>query len=158
MKTVIIKEIRLLNFKGLRNLTVEFDPALTEIYGRNGIGKTSIFDGFTWLLFGKNSEDRKQFGIKTYDEAGNIIPKLPHEVSAVLLVDGEVVTLCRRFNEKWTKKRGSAVEEFVGHEEERLYNNGTPTTGVSASRNGAWAKRRVATALSSPRPNRSRCP
>ena len=63
MKTVIIKEIRLLNFKGLRNLTVEFDPALTEIYGRNGIGKTSIFDGFTWLLFGKNSEDRKQFGI-----------------------------------------------------------------------------------------------
>ena len=123
MKTVIIKEIRLLNFKGLRDLTVEFDPALTEIYGRNGIGKTSIFDGFTWLLFGKNSEDRKQFGIKTYDEAGNIIPKLPHEVSAVLRVDGEVVTLCRRFNEKWTKKRGSAVEEFVGHEEERLYNN-----------------------------------
>lgn len=123
MKTVIIKEIRLLNFKGLRDLTVEFDHALTEIYGRNGIGKTSIFDGFTWLLFGKNSEDRKQFGIKTYDEAGNIIPKLPHEVSAVLLVDGEVVTLCRRFNEKWTKKRGSAVEEFVGHEEERLYND-----------------------------------
>lgn len=75
MKTVIIKEIRLLNFKGLRDLTVEFDPALTEIYGRNGIGKTSIFDGFTWLLFGKNSEDRKQFGIKTYDEAGNIRPK-----------------------------------------------------------------------------------
>ena len=39
MKTVIIKEIRLLNFKGLRDLTVEFDPALTEIYGRNGIWK-----------------------------------------------------------------------------------------------------------------------
>lgn len=123
MKKVIIKEIHLLNFKGLHNLTVEFDAHLTEIYGRNGIGKTSIFDGFTWLLFGKNSEDRKQFGIKTYDEAGNVIPKLPHEVSAVLLVDGEVVTLCRRFNEKWTKKRGAAVEEFVGHEEERLYND-----------------------------------
>lgn len=123
MKKVIIKEIRLLNFKGLRNLTVEFDDHLTEIYGKNGVGKTSIFDGFTWLLFGKNSEDRKQFGIKTYDEAGNIIPKLPHEVSAVLLVNGEVVTLCRRFNEKWQKKRGSAVEELVGHEEERLYND-----------------------------------
>ncbi len=123
MKKVIIKEIRLLNFKGLRDLTVEFDECLTEIYGRNGVGKTSIFDGFTWLLFGKNSEDRKQFGIKTYDEAGNVIPKLPHEVSAVLLVDDETVTLCRRFNEKWTKKRGSAVEEFAGHEEERLYND-----------------------------------
>lgn len=123
MKKVIIKEIRLLNFKGLRDLTVEFDERLTEIYGKNGVGKTSIFDGFTWLLFGKNSEDRKQFGIKTYDEGGNVIPKIPHEVSAVLLVEGEVVTLCRRFNEKWQKKRGSAVEEFVGHEEERLYND-----------------------------------
>ena len=102
MKTVLIKEISLLNFKGLRNLTVEFDPALTEINGRNGIGKTTIFDGFTWLLFGKNSEDRKQFGIKTYDEAGNIIPKLPHEVSAVLLVDGEFVTICVRLNDIWT--------------------------------------------------------
>ena len=98
MKTVINKEIRLLNFKGLRDLTVEFDPALTEIYGRNGIGKTSIFDGCTWRLVGKNSEDRKHFGIKTYDEAGNIITKLPNEVSAVMMLDGEVVTLCRRFN------------------------------------------------------------
>lgn len=123
MKKVIIKEIRLLNFKGLRDLTVEFDERLTEIYGKNGVGKTSIFDGFTWLLFGKNSEDRKQFGIKTCDEGGNVISKLPHEVSAVLLVEGEVVTLCRRFNEKWQKKRGSAVEEFVGHEEERIYND-----------------------------------
>lgn len=123
MRQILLKKMSLINFKGLRDLTVEFAPALTEIYGRNGIGKTSIFDGFTWLLFGKNSEDRKQFGIKTYDKDGNIIPKLPHEVSAVLLVDGEVVTLCRRFNEKWTKKRGSAVEEFVGHEEERLYND-----------------------------------
>lgn len=123
MKTVVIKKLQFVNFKGLRDLTVEFDDRLTEIYGKNGLGKTSIFDGFIWLLFGKNSEDRKQFGIKTYDANGKIIPKLPHEVSAVLLVDGEVVTLCRRFTEKWQKKRGSAVEEFVGHEEERLYND-----------------------------------
>lgn len=131
MKTVIIKEIRLLNFKGLRDLTVEFDPALTEIYGRNGIGKTSIFDGFTWLLFGKNSEDRKQFGIKTYDEAGNIIPKLPHEVSAVLLVDGEVVTLCRRFNENG--RRNAARRSRSSSDMKR---NASTTTYPARSRSG----------------------
>lgn len=131
MKTVIIKEIRLLNFKGLRDLTVEFDPALTEIYGRNGIGKTSIFDGFTWLLFGKNSEDRKQFGIKTYDEAGNIIPKLPHEVSAVLLVDGEVVTLCRRFNENGRRNAARRSRSSSG-----MRRNASTTTYPARSRSG----------------------
>ena len=112
MKTVIIKEIRLLNFKGLRDLTVEFDPALTEIYGRNGIGKTSIFDGFTWLLFGKNSEDRKQFGIKTYDEAGNIIPKLPHEVSAVGSMKNGRRNAARRSRSSSDMKRNASTTTY----------------------------------------------
>lgn len=123
MKQVIIKSMKLTNFKGLRDFTVEFNDSMTSILGKNGSGKTTIFDAFTWLLFGKDSEDRKSFNIKTLDESGVAIPRIPHEVSAILLVDGEEISLCRRFNEKWTKKRGSATEEFQGHEEERLYND-----------------------------------
>lgn len=37
-------------------------------------------------------------------------------------MNGEEISLCRRFNEKWQKRRGSAVEEFNGNEEERLFN------------------------------------
>lgn len=124
-KSIIISKIDFLNFKGIRDLSVEFDQELTSIYGDNGIGKTTIFDGITWVLFGKDSKDRKSFGIKTYDENNHVIPRIPHEVTVTLLVDDEEVTLCRRYNEKWTKKKGSAEEVFDGHEEERLY-NGVP--------------------------------
>lgn len=123
MRSIIIKEIHFVNFKGFRNMTIEFNEDITTICGRNGSGKTSIFDGFTWLLFGKDSQDRKAFNIKTLDENGKAIPKLPHEVSAIIVVDGETIELCRRFNEKWVKRRGQIEEEFTGHEEERLYNN-----------------------------------
>lgn len=123
MRSIIIKEIHFVNFKGFRNMTIEFNEDITTICGRNGSGKTSIFDGFTWLMFGKDSQDRKAFNIKTLDENGKAIPKLPHEVSAIIIVDGETIELCRRFNEKWVKRRGQIEEEFTGHEEERLYNN-----------------------------------
>lgn len=123
MKKIIIKQINLVNFKGIRNVSVDFDEQITTICGRNGSGKTSIFDAFTWLLFGKDSQDRKLFNIKTIDAQGIAIPRIPHEVSAIILVDGEEINLRRRYNEKWQKKRGSATEEFTGHEEERLYND-----------------------------------
>lgn len=122
MKKVKLTRLTLLNFKGVRNLTVDFGENLTSISGRNGSGKTSIFDAFTWLLFGKNSDDAKDFNIKTLDENGNAIPKLPHEVTAELEVGGQKVTLCRKYLEKWTKKRGSANEEFTGHTTELYYN------------------------------------
>lgn len=123
MKDVIIKQMKLTNFKGLRDFTIEFNDSVTSILGKNGSGKTTIFDAFTWLLFGKDSEDRKVFNIKTLDAQGVAIPRIPHEVSAILIVDGEEISLCRRYNEKWQKKRGTATEEFTGHEEERLYND-----------------------------------
>ncbi len=123
MKQVILKELRLLNFKGIRQLTISLENSSSEIAGRNGSGKTTIFDAFTWLLFGKDSKDRKTFEIKTLDEKGVAIPRIPHEVSATLLVAGQTVELCRRYKEKWTKRKGQIEEEFTGHEEERLYND-----------------------------------
>jgi DNA repair exonuclease SbcCD ATPase subunit len=67
MKKVIIKRLSLLNFKGLREFQIEFNDSMTSVLGKNGSGKTTIFDAFTWLLFGKDSEDRKSFNIKTLD-------------------------------------------------------------------------------------------
>lgn len=122
MKKVILKRISLVNFKGITDRSVEFNESVTSIMGRNGSGKTTIFDAFTWLLFGKDSEDRKVFNLKTLDQKGLPIERIPHEVTAIISVDGKDITLSRRLNEKWTKKRGSAVEEFTGNEEERLYN------------------------------------
>lgn len=114
---IILKSIRLLNFKGVRDLYVNFnEEGVTSIYGKNAIGKTTIFDAFTWLMFGKDSTDRKDFNIKTIDGDGNVIEKLPHEVSATIIVDGEEMNLRKCYDEKWTKKRGTTVEEFTGNE------------------------------------------
>ena len=122
-KEIIIKSLSLVNFKGIRELSVSFDERVTDIFGRNGSGKTTLFDAFTWLLFGKDSQDRKKFDLKTLDTNGAIIPQLPHEVSAIITVNGEEIKLCRRFTEKWVKRAGQTERVFTGNEEERFYND-----------------------------------
>lgn len=122
-KTIIIKSLELKNFKGVRELKVQFNDHITSVAGRNGSGKTTLFDAFTYVLFGKDSKDRKDFNIKTLDENNQPIPKLPHEVECILSVDGEEMKLRRCYCEDWTKKRGSATEEFTGHHEERYFND-----------------------------------
>lgn len=114
---ISILNMQLLNFKGVRNLNVDFGH-VTNILGDNGTGKTTVFDAFTWLLFGKNSEDAKDFNVKTLDKDNNPIHRLEHEVKALLDVDGRRMSFRRVFREKWVKKRGSADSEFTGHETE----------------------------------------
>lgn len=113
----------LLNFKGVRELTVDFDEHETNIFGANHTGKTTLFDAFVWLLFDKDSQDRQNFGIRTYDEDNNIIPKLPHEVSACIEVKGVEINLKRCFVENWVKKRGSQEAVYDGNSEERYWND-----------------------------------
>ncbi len=115
METIKIKKLKLLNFKGTRNLEIDFNQT-TNIYGDNATGKTTIFDAFTWLLFGKDSTDRKQFEIKTLDENNEFIPKIDHEVSAILEVNGDEVEIRRVLKEKWVKKKGALEAEFNGNE------------------------------------------
>lgn len=112
-----IINMTLFNFKGVRNVSIDFGQ-ITNISGENGTGKTSIFDAFTWLLFGKNSKDEKDFNIKTLDENNQPIHNLSHEVTATLSVDGRVMKFKRGYREKWVKKRGESEAEFTGHETE----------------------------------------
>ncbi|WP_179022023.1 AAA family ATPase [Winogradskyella forsetii] len=116
MKKITLKKLKLLNFKGVRNLEVDFSSDESFIYGANGSGKTTVFDSFVFLLFGKDSTDRKSFEVQTLDKNYNIIPKIEAEVSAVLSVDGERVELTRIMRQKWVKKRGALDSEFTGNE------------------------------------------
>ncbi|WP_294267701.1 AAA family ATPase [uncultured Chryseobacterium sp.] len=126
MNKVKIKKLSLLNFKGIKSLTINFDDN-TNIYGDNGTGKTSVFDAFTWLMFGKDSSDRKDFEIKTLDTHNVVIPKIDHEVIGELLVNDEPVVLKRVFREKWVKTKGRLEAEFSGNET-LYYWNDVPLT------------------------------
>lgn len=114
MKSIFLKTLILRNFKGVKDLQVDFNK-VTDIYGDNATGKTTIFDGFTWTLFDKNSLDAKDFEIKTLDKNNNVIHGLEHEVSALLNVDGVEKKLTKIYKEKWTKKRGEAEKQLTGH-------------------------------------------
>lgn len=115
MKQLRLLSLTLRNFKGVRQFTIETNGENIKIYGDNATGKTTVFDAFTWLLFDKDSQNRKDFQIKTLDKDGNVLHGLEHEVEGVLLVDGRRITLRKVYAEKWTKKRGSAQPEFTGH-------------------------------------------
>lgn len=150
MNRIIIKQLRLTNFKGVRDLTVNFSDSVTNIYGRNGSGKTTVFDAFTWLLFEKDSQDRKNFDIKTLDADGKVIPQLPHEVSAVISVNGADITLTRRYTEKWVKRAGKAEKEYDGNVVERFFNDVPCSQSEFASRIADICREDVFKTITSP--------
>ncbi|EAH1271262.1 DUF2813 domain-containing protein [Listeria monocytogenes] len=114
MKTIKLLKLQLENFKGIKELEIDFQDN-TSIYGANASGKTTILDAFTWLLFDKDSTNKKDFAIKTLDTEGNIIHKLNHVVTAVLNIDGEQIELSKKYMEKWTKSRGKLEQELTSH-------------------------------------------
>lgn len=132
-RQVTLKRLTLVNFKGLRNVAVEFGDGVTTISGRNGTGKTTIADSFAWLLWGKDSEGNSdsRFGIKTNDAEGNFIPDLEHEVTGLFdVVDTETgeassVELRRVYVEEWKTPKGSTERTLSGHHTDYFF-NGVP--------------------------------
>ena len=128
MESIKIKSLRLENFKCHRKLELAFDGRDASIYGDNATGKTSIYDAMTWLLFGKDSHGNgeKNIDIKPLNAAGEVADhQAVTEVEAVLLVNGEEVTLRRTYQEVWTTKRGSSEPTYDGNTSE-YFVNGVP--------------------------------
>lgn len=120
-----LQSLTLSNFKGIRHLHVNLQGKNATIFGDNGAGKTTLADAWHWLLFDKDSQNRKDFEIKTLDRDNNPIPGLEHEVEAVIDLDGKALTLKKSYKEVWTKKRGSAQASFSGHTTDH-YIDGVP--------------------------------
>lgn len=125
------------NFKGIQSFSLDAEGQNADVYGSNGCGKSTLFDAFTWLLFGKNSHDEKDFGIKTLDEKGEVIPRIDHQVTAVIEHDGRQIELTRTYKEKWRKQRGAAEAVMVGNTTEYAYGPVGAATPISA---GEYAK------------------
>ncbi|NOU95616.1 hypothetical protein GC093_20630 [Paenibacillus sp. LMG 31456] len=115
MRQIDLISLKLRNFKGIKNFVLESKGSNTSVYGDNAVGKTTIFDSFTWLLFDKDSQNKKDFEIKTLDNNGKVLHNLEHEVEGTLAISGRRRTLRKVFTEKWTRKRGAATSEFTGH-------------------------------------------
>lgn len=110
-----ILNLSLENFQGIKKAEFAFDGHSGSIYGDNATGKTTVFNAFTWLLFGKASTNAKNFTPKTKGADGDL-HHLDHSVEGLFkLEDGRIISLKKTYKEIYKKKRGSASEEFDGH-------------------------------------------
>lgn len=114
MKQVKLKSLSLVNFKGHKDLIVNFEHE-TTISGENATGKSTVFDSFVWMLFGKDQFDRKDFEIIPTIE-GKRLDKVDSEVTAFISIDGHDTTFRRVLHQKWVRRRGTADEVFDGCE------------------------------------------
>lgn len=115
-----IKTLQLCNFKGVRSASFYFEGGDAVIEGDNGTGKSTVFDAFTWLLFGKDhrGQDWTSFDIKPIDpETREPIHGLDTWVEAFLIVDGTDRRLRRVITEEWVKPRGQAEKVFKGNKQ-----------------------------------------
>lgn len=118
MKHILFKSIRLENFKAFPSLEISFAPDVTNIFGRNESGKTTVLDAITWCLFNKDHLYRTAFAIKTHGADGIDIPRLDHSVELEISIDGVDRTLRRTLKERWVKPHGETETVFSGNYQE----------------------------------------
>jgi len=107
--------LHLRNFKGIQDFILDARGKSLDIYGDNATGKTTLFDAYLWLLFGKDSQGQTAFEIKTLTPDGECLHGLEHEVEGVFFINGQEISLRKVYHEVWTKRRGEAQATFTGH-------------------------------------------
>lgn len=114
MKKIKLLSMRIQNFKGCKDKTIDFGDK-TRISGANATGKTTIFDAFTWLLFGKDSLGSSDFDIRPLDENGKMVDNIEISVEAKINVGSDEYELKKVQRQKWVKKRGTGTTELQGN-------------------------------------------
>lgn len=106
-----ILRLELENFRGLKNLAIDFDGKDTDIFGANGTGKTTVANAICWLLLDRPATEEPDFDPKTTGAHGI------HHVATIEIEteSGNQISLSKDFYEKWTRKRGAAESEFTGN-------------------------------------------
>lgn len=106
-----ITRLHLENFRGIKELDIDFGPNTTNIYGANGTGKTTIANAVSWILFGKAATGEKDFNPKIVG-----VHDLHHIAEVTFQTEnGRIVRLKKDFYEIWSKKKGSKTKTFSGN-------------------------------------------
>ena len=117
MKTLLLKSLRIENFKGCKKREIQFG-SVTDIYGNNGTGKTTIADAFTWLLFDRDSSGSTKFGVRPRNEDKSLVDHVEIMVEGEFEVDGSPLSLKKVQKQSWVKKRGTGTQELQGNKNE----------------------------------------
>lgn len=139
MKEFIIKEIVLSNFKG-QSRTFTPNDVKTFVKGANGVGKTTLYKAFCWLL----TSYTDALNVKNHELFDSRL-ELTHEtpearVKATILLDGEEYTIERVAKAKFSRKRGSQEWTKDASDSYCLYIDNIET---SATAFNSWLERNI---------------
>jgi len=118
-----IKELKLKNFKGQRDFTLNPNEDITSIHGTNGSGKSTLCDAWMWLWTGKDMKGRQDFEIKTKRSTGEVEHHLDHEVSVIIDVDGVKYDASRIYKEQWVKPTGEKYQVLKSHTTDYIFDS-----------------------------------
>jgi rRNA maturation protein Nop10 len=107
-KTIALKSMRIQNFKGIKDLTVDFDGGNTLISGYNATGKSTLLDAYSWLLFNKNAAGDSRFELRPRNREWQEIHDIVTSVEATFELyskpkAGDPCELCYCFTLKKTQ-------------------------------------------------------
>lgn len=106
-------ELRLENFKGVRQFTFSPGGRCATVYGDNGTGKTTLADAYFWLLTGKDSAGQSDnaFAVKPMGAEG-----LDYAVEGSFQPDsGDPFALRRTYKDVFERRRGDAERRLKGN-------------------------------------------
>ena len=101
------------NFRCIKHFEINADGENVYIQGKNGSGKTTIYDSFLWVLFGKNSLNESKFSIRPSNAPNEIEPS----VSVTFMIDETEKEFKKVFVSKYSRDTGefreSKLECFI---------------------------------------------
>ncbi|MCB7100529.1 relaxase/mobilization nuclease domain-containing protein [Fusicatenibacter saccharivorans] len=106
-----ILKMKLENFQGVKELKIDPQGESSAIYGDNGTGKSTVYNAFTWLMYGKPSTTEKNYTPKTTGSHN-----LHHSVEmTVELADGSEMVLKKDYHEVYKTIKGNPQPVLSGH-------------------------------------------
>lgn len=124
MTILKLKNVNFKDFKGITHFEFEIQERNAVVAGQNGTGKTSLLDGWLWLLLGKDSRGSK-LNPKPLDEFNQEKLGLEPMIEATVIIDGKEVKLKRVQEEKWTTPKGQ-LEKVRGSDTTKYYIDDVP--------------------------------
>ena len=110
-----IENMTIKSFRGIKYLVVTMLGCDSIISGRNATGKSTVYNAFLWLLFGKDGDGARP-EVKPVDGNGERVCGVDTEVTATITVDNSKITLRKVLHENWRKVANSIEPVYVSDE------------------------------------------
>lgn len=139
MKEFLIKKLSIKDFKG-QTRTFTPNDVRTFVKGANGVGKTTLYKAFCWLLTSYTDSTNVK-NHELFDSRFELTHETPEaSVCATIVLDGEEYTIKRVAKAKFSRKRGSQEWTKDASDTYRIFIDDIET---SASDFNSWVERNI---------------